>query len=160
MDFMQSLTLESATEKDARPLPRLMPRLHVKAFSGGAIVLIFIFMGIFGPAASAARSQQARAHGDDESAAGHRRAHVLGTDNLGRDILSRVISRLAGIASDRLCGGFRFGIYRHQARCDLGLFRRQSRFLDSKTGRSRLGFSAAACSASRSWRFSAKACSI
>ena len=52
MDFMQSLTLESATEKDARPLPRLMPRLHVKAFSGGAIVLIFILSPFAGPSVS------------------------------------------------------------------------------------------------------------
>ena len=75
---------------------------------------------------------------------GHRRAHVLGTDNLGRDILSRDHLWLPGVASGRLCRGFRFGFCRHHARRDLRLFRRQDRFPDSKTGRGRLGFSAAA----------------
>ena len=48
MVFMQSLTLESATEKTVM-WPRLLPRLHVKAFTGGLIVLLFIVVGIIGP---------------------------------------------------------------------------------------------------------------
>ena len=48
MVFMQSLTLESATEKSV-VWPRLLPRLHVKAFTGGVIVLVFIIIGIIGP---------------------------------------------------------------------------------------------------------------
>src|SRR5678815_223496 len=91
MDFMQSLTLESATEKEARPLPRLMPRLHVKAFSGGAIVLIFILMGIIGPAVAPHDPNKQELTAMMRAPAGIGALHVLGTDNLGRDILSRVI---------------------------------------------------------------------
>ena len=91
MDFMQSLTLESATEKDARPLPRLMPRLHVKAFSCGAIVLIFILMGIIGPAVAPHDPNKQELTAMMKAPAGIGALHVLGTDNLGRDILSRVI---------------------------------------------------------------------
>src|SRR4029453_16065051 len=49
-DFMQSLPLESATEKTPGLVGRLAPRLHAKAFTGGLIVLTFIVVGILGPA--------------------------------------------------------------------------------------------------------------
>ena len=49
MDFMQSLTLESVTDRSPGALALLLPRLHVKAFTGGLIVLTFILVGIFGP---------------------------------------------------------------------------------------------------------------
>ena len=48
--LMQSLTLESATEKTPGLVGRLAPRLHAKAFTGGLIVLTFIVVGILGPA--------------------------------------------------------------------------------------------------------------
>ena len=47
---MRSLTLESATEERSGVPARKLPRLHVKAFTGGAIVLLFILAGIVGPA--------------------------------------------------------------------------------------------------------------
>ena len=141
---MQSLTLESATEKDARPLPRLMPRLHVKAFSGGAIVLIFIFMGIFGPTVAPHDPNKQELTAMMKAPAGHRRAaRARHRQSRTRHPQPRD-SWLPCVAAGRLCGGFRFGFYRHHARRDLRLFRRQSRFPDSKTSRSRLGFSAAA----------------
>ena len=46
---MQSLTLESATEKTPSLVGRLAPRLHAKAFTGGLIVATFIVVGILGP---------------------------------------------------------------------------------------------------------------
>ena len=46
---MQSLTLESATERTPGQLGGIWPRLHVKACTGGMIVLVFIFIGILGP---------------------------------------------------------------------------------------------------------------
>ena len=49
MDFMQSLTRESVTDKSPGALALLLPRLHAKAFTGGLIVLTFILVGIFGP---------------------------------------------------------------------------------------------------------------
>ena len=45
---MRSLTLESATEESAGVHPGKSRRLHVKAFTGGLIVLVFILAGIFG----------------------------------------------------------------------------------------------------------------
>ena len=89
---MPSLTLESATEKDARLLPRLMPRLHVKAFSGGTIVLIFILMGLFGPALAPHDPNKQELTAMMKAPQGLHSAHVLGTDNLGRDILARIIA--------------------------------------------------------------------
>ena len=46
---MQSLTLESATNPTPGLLDRWRPWLHVKACTGGLIVLTFITLGIFGP---------------------------------------------------------------------------------------------------------------
>lgn len=88
---MQSLTLESAT--DARDAVRagILPRLHVKAFTGGAIVLAFILVGLFGPALAPLDPNKQELTAMMQAPAGIGSAHVLGTDNLGRDILSRVI---------------------------------------------------------------------
>jgi peptide/nickel transport system permease protein len=87
---MQSLTLESATEQSAGRAKRL-PRLHVKAFTGGLIVLTFIFVGILGPLLAPHDPNKQELTAMMQPPQGLGSAHVLGTDNLGRDILSRVI---------------------------------------------------------------------
>ena len=89
---MRSLTLESATETRAGALGQLLPRLHVKAFSGGAIVILFILMGLFGPALAPHDPNKQELTAMMKAPQGLNSAHVLGTDNLGRDILSRIIS--------------------------------------------------------------------
>ncbi len=87
---MQSLTLESATEKSLM-WPRLLPRLHVKAFTGGLIVLLFIVIGIIGPSIAPFDPNKQELTAMMKSPEGIGAPHALGTDNLGRDILSRVI---------------------------------------------------------------------
>jgi len=87
---MQSLTLESATEKSV-VWPRLVPRLHVKAFTGGVIVLLFITIGIIGPSIAPFDPNKQELTAMMKAPAGIGAPHALGTDNLGRDILSRVI---------------------------------------------------------------------
>ena len=91
MDFMQSLTLESASERNAGALARLLPRLHVKAFTGGVIVLLFIFVGILGPAFAPLDPNKQELTAMMQAPQGLGSLHLLGTDNLGRDIFSRVI---------------------------------------------------------------------
>jgi peptide/nickel transport system permease protein len=91
MDFMQSLTLESVTEKSPGALARLLPRLHAKAFTGGLIVLTFILVGIFGPYVAPQDPNKQELTAMMKAPEGIGTNHVLGTDNLGRDIFSRVI---------------------------------------------------------------------
>src|SRR5262249_33864695 len=88
---MQSLTLESATEKTPGLVGRLVPRLHTKAFTGGLIVLTFIVVGILGPAVAPYNPNKQELTAMTKPPEGIGSLHVLGTDNLGRDILSRVI---------------------------------------------------------------------
>ncbi len=88
---MRSLTLESATEERAAAAPKRLPRLHVKAFSGGLIVAVFIFVGILGPALAPRDPNHQELTAMMKPPEGVGAAHPLGTDNLGRDILSRVI---------------------------------------------------------------------
>ncbi len=88
---MQSLTLESATDKSAAVQTRALPRLHVKAFTGGAIVLLFIVIGIIGPTLAPHDPNQQELTAMMKAPTGIGSSHVLGTDNLGRDIFSRVI---------------------------------------------------------------------
>lgn len=88
---MQSLTLESATEEAARARPNKASRLHVKAFSGGLIVILFIFVGVLGPAFAPLDPNKQELTAMMQAPQGLGARHVLGTDNLGRDILSRVI---------------------------------------------------------------------
>ena len=88
---MQSLTLESATEKSPGRMAELLPRLHVKAFTGGVIVLTFILVGILGPAFAPQDPNKQELTAMMKSPEGLGSVHVLGTDNLGRDIFSRVI---------------------------------------------------------------------
>jgi peptide/nickel transport system permease protein len=91
MAFMQSLTLESATEKSPGWIARLLPRLHVKAFTGGLIVLAFIAVGILGPTIAPHNPSKQELTAMMKAPAGLGSFHVLGTDNLGRDVLSRVV---------------------------------------------------------------------
>ena len=88
---MQSLTLESATEKSPGRVAELLPRLNVKAFTGGMIVLTFILVGILGPAFAPQDPNKQELTAMMKAPQGPGSAHVLGTDNLGRDIFSRVI---------------------------------------------------------------------
>ena len=88
---MQSLTLESATEKTTSLVGRLAPHLHAKAFTGGVIVLTFIVLGIFGPAIAPHNPNKQELTAMTKPPEGIGSLHVLGTDNLGRDVFSRVI---------------------------------------------------------------------
>jgi peptide/nickel transport system permease protein len=87
---MQSLTLESAIEQSAGRAKRL-PQLHVKACTGGLIVLTFIFVGILGPLFAPHDPNKQELTAMMQPPQGLGSVHVLGTDNLGRDVLSRVI---------------------------------------------------------------------
>jgi peptide/nickel transport system permease protein len=91
MGFMQSLTLESGTEKHAELQSSRLPRLHVKAFTGGLIVALFILLGVFGPALAPRDPNKQELTAMMQAPQGIGAPHALGTDNLGRDILSRVI---------------------------------------------------------------------
>ena len=88
---MQSLTLESATEERQAVRASKLPRLSVKAFTGGAIVLIFIMVGLLGPGLAPTDPNKQQLTAMLKAPEGIGSAHTLGTDNLGRDILSRVI---------------------------------------------------------------------
>jgi peptide/nickel transport system permease protein len=88
---MQSLTRESASERSAGAWAQVGARLHVKAFSGGAIVLTFIAIGILGPLIAPHNPNQQELTALMKAPQGLGALHVLGTDNLGRDILSRVV---------------------------------------------------------------------
>src|SRR5919106_3161032 len=91
MVFMESLTLESVTEKNPSWITRLLPSLHVKAFTGGVIVFAFIAVGILGPMLAPQNPSKQELTAMMKAPAGIGSFHVLGTDNLGRDVLSRVI---------------------------------------------------------------------
>lgn len=91
MAYMRSLTLESATEKNPGFVSRTLGRLHAKAFSGGSIVLVFILLGISGPFLAPHDPNKQELTAMMKPPQGIGAAHVLGTDNLGRDILSRII---------------------------------------------------------------------
>src|SRR5919106_4270571 len=88
---MQSVTLESATEERPASRASRLPRLSVKAFTGGAIVLIFILLGISGPFLAPHDPNRQELTAMMKPPQGIGTAHVLGTDNLGRDIVSRII---------------------------------------------------------------------
>ena len=91
MDCMRSLTLESASEKTPGAVSSAFGRLHAKAFSGGSIVLIFILLGIFGPSLAPHDPNKQELTAMMRPPQGMGGAHMLGTDNLGRDILSRIV---------------------------------------------------------------------
>jgi peptide/nickel transport system permease protein len=91
MDFMRSSTLESAIDNRADAPARRLPRLHLKAFSGGVVVAAFILIGIFGPGFAPHDPNRQELTAMLQTPQGVGSTHVLGTDNLGRDIFSRVI---------------------------------------------------------------------
>ncbi len=72
-------------------MARLLPRLHAKAFTGGVIVLLFIVVGALGPKIAPHDPNQQELTAMTQPPQGLGSAHVLGTDNLGRDIFSRII---------------------------------------------------------------------
>ncbi|HEY7714001.1 MAG TPA: ABC transporter permease [Candidatus Binatia bacterium] len=88
---MRSLTLESATDDRSSARVSKLPHLHVKAFTGAVIVLVFIFFGVFGPALAPTDPNKQELTAMLKAPQGIGSVHALGTDNLGRDILSRVI---------------------------------------------------------------------
>jgi len=65
--------------------------LHVKAFTGGMIVLAFIIIGIIGPSVAPHDPNKQELTRMMKAPQGIGSPNVLGTDNLGRDIVSRVI---------------------------------------------------------------------
>ena len=87
---MRSLTLESATSPSIS-LSWLRPWLSAKVLAGGAIVLTLIVVGILAPVLAPydPNAQQLRAMVQEPQWFGG--IHFLGTDNLGRDVLSRII---------------------------------------------------------------------
>lgn len=87
---MQSLTLASDT-KDSRRLVHWLPRLPAKAFAGGMIVFIFIAVGVLGPMVAPYNPNKQELTAMLKPPQGIGAVHVLGTDNLGRDMLSRII---------------------------------------------------------------------
>ena len=91
MDCMRSLTLESVSEKTPGAFSSALGRLHAKAFSGGSIVLIFILLGIFGPLLAPHDPNKQELTAMMKPPQGVGSEHALGTDNLGRDILSRIV---------------------------------------------------------------------
>ena len=95
---MQSLTLESATEKTPSLVGRLVPRLHAKAFTGGLIVLTFIVVGILGPALAPYDPNKQELTAMTKPPQGISSLHVSDRQPTGRDVLSRVIygARFAG----------------------------------------------------------------
>ena len=88
---MRSLTLESASEKTPGAVSSALGRASRKSVQRRFDRLDFYPPRNLRAVARAPRSKQAGAHGNDEAAARNGRAHVLGTDNLGRDILSRIV---------------------------------------------------------------------
>ncbi len=87
---MQSLTLASATSP--RPqLAWLRPWMCIKVYAGGLIVLTFIIVGIMGPLVAPYDPNKQALEMMLQAPQWFSGAHFLGTDNLGRDILSRIV---------------------------------------------------------------------
>lgn len=87
---MQSLTLASATSP--RPqLAWLRPWMRTKVYAGGLIVLTFIIAGIMGPLVAPYDPNKQALEMMLQAPQWFSGSHFLGTDNLGRDILSRIV---------------------------------------------------------------------
>ena len=87
---MQSLTLASVTSP--RPqLAWLRPWMHTKVYAGGLIVLTFIIVGIMGPLVAPYDPNKQELEMMLQAPQWFSGPHFLGTDNLGRDILSRIV---------------------------------------------------------------------
>lgn len=77
----------------ALPLPRRTARrrLPVKLYVGGAIVLLLVLVGILGPLLAPFNPNEQHLGASTRPPQWFSGQYVLGTDNLGRDILSRLI---------------------------------------------------------------------
>lgn len=87
---MRSLTLESVTSLSTDFL-WLRRWMRPKVYVGGFIVFTLIVVGIFGPMVAPHNPNHQRLERMVQAPQGIGSEHVLGTDNLGRDVLSRVI---------------------------------------------------------------------
>jgi peptide/nickel transport system permease protein len=87
---MRSLTLESATSLSTS-VSWLRAWMRPKVYVGGFIVLMLVLVGLFGPLMAPVNPNHQRLERMLQAPQGLGQEHVLGTDNLGRDILSRVI---------------------------------------------------------------------
>ncbi|MFQ5850765.1 MAG: ABC transporter permease [Candidatus Binatia bacterium] len=87
---MPSLTLESATSPRTQ-LAWLRPWMRTKVYTGGLIVLTFIVVGILGPLVAPYDPNKQELEAMLQAPGWFGGAHFLGTDNLGRDILSRIV---------------------------------------------------------------------
>ena len=95
---MQSSTLESATSAAAQQAaasrsapPWVHQWLRAKIIVGGVIVLALVILGIFGPGAAPTDPNMQSLGETLTRPQGLGGKYPLGTDNLGRDILSRVM---------------------------------------------------------------------
>jgi peptide/nickel transport system permease protein len=82
----------------ARPLPVqpalplwLRPWLRTKVYIGGAIVLLLVLLGLFGPLIAPFNPNDQQLRESLRVPQWFGGPHFLGTDNLGRDILSRLL---------------------------------------------------------------------
>jgi peptide/nickel transport system permease protein len=77
----------------AMPLPRRTARrrLPVKLYAGGAIVLLLVLVGVLGPWLAPFNPNEQHLGASTRPPQWLSGQYVLGTDNLGRDILSRLI---------------------------------------------------------------------
>ncbi len=87
---MRSLTLESVTSLSTDFL-WLRTWMRPKVYVGGFIVFTLIVVGIFGPMMAPYNPNHQRLERMVLAPQGIGSEHMLGTDNLGRDVLSRVI---------------------------------------------------------------------
>ncbi len=81
----------------ARPLPRqpalptwIRPWMRTKIYVGGLIVVALILLGLFGPLIAPYNPNEQQLRDSLQMPQWFGGAHFLGTDNLGRDILSRL----------------------------------------------------------------------
>ncbi len=87
---MQSSTLASVTSPRLQ-LAWLRPWMRTKVYAGGLIVLTFIIVGIMGPLVAPYDPNKQELEMMLQAPQWFSGPHFLGTDNLGRDILSRIV---------------------------------------------------------------------
>lgn len=87
---MPSLTLESVTSRPVQ-LSWLRPLLNAKVLTGGVIVSTLVVVGILAPLLAPHDPNAQHLRSMLQSPEWFGGDHFLGTDNLGRDILSRII---------------------------------------------------------------------
>ncbi len=87
---MQSSTLASVTSP-RHQLAWLRPWMRTKVYAGGLIVLTFIIVGIMGPLVAPYDPNKQELEIMLQAPQWFSGPHFLGTDNLGRDILSRIV---------------------------------------------------------------------